>query len=1419
MKKENKIKAFTLVELLTVIVILAVIALIAVPKILGIINNTKFKKYKIEEEYMKEAAKLYYTSNNMDEYEPVDLQTLVDNNFTNPVVDSGNGGYCKGKVIEDEKGVLKGCLKCSNYITKGCGYTEDDPDDKPVEEPDEPVIIDANPGIICGDKKEEEYDSMTECHIKSVEDLVEFTKMVNDEKHTYTFLNKIVYLDKNLDIKNYEKGKSYLNADALADFDINGDGDVTSLKDEMTTDKGFLPIGTKSHSFAGTFEGNAYTIKNLMINRPDVDNVGLFGYAYYAEIKGFNLENVNITGNNNVGGVAGYSYTGKVKEITLSGNITGHDYVGGITGHYANGANSISVILNANITGNDHVYGISDSNSNSKGVVESGTITGNLNVYGGSSSSSSSLVNEKVIIDAPEDAITLGGTLYKDTTYGDLNLYDTPNNASIIDTYLGGDNDSSGYYFDYNKNGKLVIKSTKKDPLDYTLQGEGTKEDPYLIYTYEDYKKIALMPTEANYYKLMADIDFTNKKYYMIGTYAYNFKGNFDGNVHTLKNMELEGYNYVGLFGYLDGGEMKGFNIKNINVLGQNDYVGGVAGYSYTGKVKEITLSGNITGHDYVGGITGHYANGANSISVILNANITGNDHVYGISDSNSNSKGVVESGTITGNLNVYGGSSSSSSSLVNEKVIIDAPEDAITLGGTLYKDTTYGDLNLYDTPNNASIIDTYLGGDNDSSGYYFDYNKNGKLVIKSTKKDPLDYTLQGEGTKEDPYLIYTYEDYKKIALMPTEANYYKLMADIDFTNKKYYMIGTYAYNFKGNFDGNVHTLKNMELEGYNYVGLFGYLDGGEMKGFNIKNINVIGQNDYVGGITGYSYNPSSVIKEITLSGNITGHNSVGGIAGSTGNGAVVSSVIVNANVTGNTYVYGISYNGTGVIESGTIKGNSSVYGGFGWGSTAFVNKKVKIESESTPNVGGTLYEDTIYGNLNLYDTLDKTNIIDTYLGGDNDSSGYYFDYNKNGKLVIKSTEKDPIDYTLQGEGTEETPYLIYTYEDYKKIALMPTETNYYKLMADIDFTNKKYYMIGTNAYRFKGNFDGNAYTLKNMELEGYKYVGLFGYMDSSSEIKGFNVENINVLGQNDYVGGIAGECYSSQVKEITLSGNITGNNRVGGIVGHNEGSTTSIASVIVNANVTGNTYVYGISYNGTGVIESGTIKGNSSVYGGFGWGSTAFVNEKVKIEATGTPSLGGKRFPENHYNVLSEYALLKNSSNYIIDTPYSGDTDNSGYWFDYNDYGDDIIVVKAGSAATNPNVNPNNPGETSEPTIVHEKTTNPDKPFPECKVTRFDTYGRGFTASYSCTDAESIVEIKHIYWVKADVDDYDSLVEWKNITPGPSTSYSSVWTESSAAGQGITPPYPGNCYYFYYGAKNQAGNERIYRTGYCLSY
>ena len=145
---------------------------------------------------------------------------------------------------------------------------------------------------------------------------------------------------------------SYLQLTADIDLSVYGSG--------YNGGKGWTPIGTITWYFSGDFNGNGYTITGLYINDPTRDYVGLFGYVSNSTLRNIALENVNINGRYDVGGIAGLIQTNTViTSCYVTGSVSGADEVGGIAG-VLNGSTSVhngGTVENCYVKGS--VYGTS----------------------------------------------------------------------------------------------------------------------------------------------------------------------------------------------------------------------------------------------------------------------------------------------------------------------------------------------------------------------------------------------------------------------------------------------------------------------------------------------------------------------------------------------------------------------------------------------------------------------------------------------------------------------------------------------------------------------------------------------------------------------------------------------------------------------------------------------------------------------------------------------------------------------------------------------------------------------------------------------------------------------------------------------------------------------------------------------------
>jgi hypothetical protein len=168
---------------------------------------------------------------------------------------------------------------------------------------------------------------------------------------------------------------------------------------------GFDPIGG---IFTGSYDGKGLNISNLFINRSASDRVGLFNRTNGAIINNTNLININISGNDRVGGLVGYlRSSSSVSNSYSSGNVAGNSLVGGLVGFSSTASSVSNSYSSGSVTGNDGVGGlVGESSSNYGGSssvsnsYSSGNVDGNDRVgglvgesssnYGGSSSVSNS---------------------------------------------------------------------------------------------------------------------------------------------------------------------------------------------------------------------------------------------------------------------------------------------------------------------------------------------------------------------------------------------------------------------------------------------------------------------------------------------------------------------------------------------------------------------------------------------------------------------------------------------------------------------------------------------------------------------------------------------------------------------------------------------------------------------------------------------------------------------------------------------------------------------------------------------------------------------------------------------------------------------------------------------------------------------
>ncbi len=207
----------------------------------------------------------------------------------------------------------------------------------------------------------------------------------------------------------------------------------------------WTPAGSSSRAYTGTFDGAECSIKGLKVSSSS-NYAGMFGYVGPGgTVKDLGLEEAEISGNNFVGGIAGYNYSGTVSACTVSGSISGSSYVGGVAGENNNGTISACTVSGSISGSKDYVGGVAGEN-------DSGTIIAcsvSASVSGGSSGSSyvGGVVgeNDSGTITASYSTGNVSGSSCVGGVVGSLlyggnvtACYSTGNISGIYTSYVGG---------------------------------------------------------------------------------------------------------------------------------------------------------------------------------------------------------------------------------------------------------------------------------------------------------------------------------------------------------------------------------------------------------------------------------------------------------------------------------------------------------------------------------------------------------------------------------------------------------------------------------------------------------------------------------------------------------------------------------------------------------------------------------------------------------------------------------------------------------------------------------------------------------------------------------------------------------------------------------------------------------------------
>ena len=498
------------------------------------------------------------------------------------------------------------------------------------------------------------------------------------------------------------------------------------------------------------------------------------------------------------------------------------------------------------------------------------------------------------------------------------------------------------------------------------------------------------------------------------------------------------------------------------------------------------------------------------------------------------------------------------------------------------------------------------------------------------------------------------------------------LTEDIDLKGEQWTPIGywtTFNGTFDGQ-DHTISNLKHHGTEDDCYVGLFGYTEKATIKNLTINNVDLklVANASWAGGHLGAlvgNFEGTTVIENINITGDVKidgdiekngagrigavagggriecnatfknvhvkanegsfvkGNNSIGGIAGQLQGNITIENCSTNIDVTAGKFFAGgivgltshyttftnCHTSGNIAVVAGRAGNKVDLYrvGGIagGWDDSA-TQALVLEECSYTGEISGQSVDGTIANNFACdgYVGIGYSEVIGAVVM----VNGVEYKYSGNGNYISGGYEYD----------AEAKVAKIYDAEGVQKLAELVNGGHSFAgetilLAGDIDLAAQtrevsNWTSIGTSEKPFSGTFDGQGYTIKNLNIveaeakESKAYMGFFGYAKNAT-IKNVVFENVyinipclDIDHSQGHIGAVAGSLEgTSTIENVTVKGDIkiyttqeaNGASRVAVVAGGNAYGNVTMKNVHVVANKGS----YLIANNNTGAL-AGQLQG-----------------------------------------------------------------------------------------------------------------------------------------------------------------------------------------------------------------------------------
>lgn len=991
-----------------------------------------------------------------------------------------------------------------------------------------------------------------------------------------------------------------------------------------------------------------------------------------------NLTSVSIGNSVTSIGDGAFDSCSGLKSFTIPNSVTS---IGDFAFYGCSGLTSVTIPNSVTTIGNNAFYGCSGLTRLT--IPGSVTIIGDKTFY-----NCSGLTSIICKANTPPTAYsnTFGGT----TPQSNIELNVPSNSFLAYRNHSIWGNFRFGYY----------VSGTTQGPSGFTGSGLGTEDDPYLIFNPIQLHNVRnFTGREGVVFKLMADIDLTqflsdnnpSQGWEPIGVQDSPFMGVFHGEGHTIKGMFINrtSTDFIGLFGFAENATFDNVTIECQNITGANNS-GSFCGYAFASSFTGVTSRSLVEGKSQTGGFAGYlrYCT-ANDIHHV--GNVGGTDRNVGgligyleCSDLNTCS----HSGTVTGANNTGG-----IAGVVKISSLQNVTNTA-TVNGANYTGGVFGNIgdNGGECTATGVISKATVSGQSSVGGFAgYGHQLNatqcyadGNVTAQADNTNPIAGGFVGLVGYNDKYPTLTLNECGYIGDINARAG-------VDYTSSAGGLIG-YVAKAQTLEINNSFAIGDFTADG-NAGGLLGYIGSVGNATIRVSNSYYSGWltgNENVGGIVGYGNHVT--LDKNYAGGYATGSRYVGGIAGtllsgSTVTGCVATQGAINA-VNGDVgRVYGTADNtctmgkqGTGVanrgmttmnvvsqglqltVDDGAQHGTSlgkgllkykSSYQGLNWD---FTNDWTILETESYPYKPSQcappmISSQLVSGDTSLSGQCAEGAMVYVRIGQDEyeaQVTGTNWTATvpamQSGVTVKAYTVAEGLLHSYYvtstvaypGEGTEQSPYLIYTANDLANI----NSYSYYKLMNNIDLTNwiadhnpeRGWQPVGSNGGSTMKQLDGDGHTISGLWLiSTSNNAGLISGMDNST-IKNLHVITADGKAVNssaDYVGIIAGKSVNCTFENVSVRGTVSGNNYVGAITGYDSNSRFSSLSVD-HASISGASYVGGIAGEVSTplkglIVKSATITATGDKVGGL-VGSTAadIVSCLAEVTLSGKDYIGG---------------------------------------------------------------------------------------------------------------------------------------------------------------------------------------------------